>query len=291
METVQVFTKNQQQWKVRPLEAGAIADWTAEVERLGWGGPVGRVVAHASYLINLASPDDELWEKSVDLMRIEIERCEALGIRYLVHHPGASTTSTAEAGIGRIAEAYRRLLRETRGYTTISCLENTVGGGSTLGRSFEEMAEIRGRICEATGEPERIGFCFDTCHAHAGGYDLSTLAGAEGALEQWAGICGMKYLRVVHMNDSKVPAGSRRDRHAHIGAGTIGGPSRRPTARRLAASGFRAVVNRPELRDVPKILETPKEDTPAGTPMDLINVARLRRLMETAKADKPARRK
>ena len=288
MDTVQVFTKNQQQWKVRPLDPAAVADWTGELDRLGWRG---RAVAHASYLINLASPDDDLWHKSIDLMRVEIERCEALSIPLLVHHPGAYTTSTALRGIRRIAKAYKRLLSDTRGFATICCLENTVGSGSNLGRTFEELASLREAICETSGAPERVGYCFDTCHAHAGGYDLSTREGADRVLDQWDTVCGMENVKALHLNDSKAPMGSRRDRHAHIGQGTIGGPSRRPTTARLARSGFAAVVNRPELQQVPKILETPKEQTPAGTPMDRINLARLRRLMESPKADKPGRRK
>lgn len=288
LDTVQVFTKNQQQWRVPPLDPGAVTAWTTEMKRLGWQG---RTVAHASYLINLASPDDELWAKSVDLMRVEIERCETLGIPYLVHHPGACTTSTPEDGLRRIVKAYKRLFRETRGYQTVSCLENTVGSGSNHGRTFEELADLRARIVEATGAPDRIGFCFDTCHAHAGGYDLATRAGAEAVLDRWDALCGLGRLRVLHMNDSKTPCGSRRDRHAHIGEGTIGGPARRPTRARLAASGFAAVVNRPELQGVPKILETPKETTAAGTPKDLINLSRLKRLLEPRQADKLAARK
>ena len=288
MDTVQVFTKNQQQWRVPDLAPATVDAWTAELDRLGWRA---RTVAHASYLINLASPDDELWARSVDLMRIEIERCEALAIPYLVHHPGACTTSTPEAGLRRIARAYRQLFRETRGYQTVSCLENTVGAGSNHGSAFEELADLRARICDATGAPDRIGFCFDTCHAHAAGYDMATRPGAEAVLDRWDATCGMANLRVLHMNDSKTPAGSRRDRHAHIGEGTIGGPSRRPTRARLGASGFAAVVNRPELRNLPKILETPKERTPAGTPKDLINLSRLRRLLEPRQADKLAARK
>ena len=177
METVQVFTKNQQQWKVKPLEADAVADWTGEIKRLGWQG---RTVSHASYLINLASPDDELWAKSVDLMAVEIERCETLGIQFLVHHPGAYTTSTPARGLGRIAKAYTRLLKRTRGYQTILCLEDTVGSGSNLGRTFEELADLRARILDKSPEPDRVGYCFDTCHAHAGGYDMSTRQGGRG---------------------------------------------------------------------------------------------------------------
>lgn len=263
MDTVQVFTKNQQQWKVRPLDEACISAWKTRVAGLGWDG---RTVAHASYLINLASPDDALWGKSVDLMQVELERCEALGIPFLVHHPGAATTSTPEAGLDRIVAAYRELFTRTGGFKTVSCLENTVGGGSVLGREFEQLALLRARIADATGAPERVGFCFDTCHAHAGGYDLSTRAGAEAALEAWERTCGLKAIRVLHLNDSKGKAGSRLDRHEHVGKGTIG------------EAGFGVVLSRPEFEWVPKILETPKGKDPEGKDLDGVNLACLWRL-------------
>lgn len=280
MDTVQVFTKNQQQWRVRPLDPAVVADWRAEIRRLGWEG---RTVSHASYLINLASPDDDLWAKSIDLMQVEIDRCEELGIPYLVHHPGAYTTSDRESGLVRIAEAYAALLDRTAGYRTISCLENTVGSGSNLGRTFEELALLRQMITDRTGRPERVGFCFDTCHAHAGGYDLSTRESGQMVLDEFDEACGLANLRVVHINDSVGDLGSRRDRHAHIGQGTIGGGTRFD---RLRRSGFTAVVNRPELASVPKILETPKGQTEAGTPLDTLNLRRLRRLAGVDRADR-----
>jgi deoxyribonuclease IV len=269
MDTVQVFTKNQQQWKAPALADSAVREWTGELARLGWRG---RTVAHASYLINLASPSDELWERSISLMRIEIERCETLEIPFLVHHPGSPTGSGVEYGIARITEAYRRLLAETRGYRTICCLENTVGAGSTLGGPFEELAQLRLRILEASREPARVGFCFDTCHAHAAGHDFSTREAGEHVLDSFDQICGLSSLRVVHVNDCKSLIGSHLDRHAHIGEGTIGKGG-------LARSGFAALLARPELRHVPKILETPKGKTPSGTDLDTLNLRRLRKLM------------
>ncbi|MCW5775204.1 MAG: deoxyribonuclease IV [Phycisphaeraceae bacterium] len=275
LECVQVFTKNQQQWKAPPLDGAQVADWTAEVARLGWQA---RTVSHASYLINLASPNADLHAKSVDLMHVEIERCEALGIPFLVHHPGAATDGDPDAGLARIARAYRELFRRTRGYRTVSCLENTVGSGTNLGRTFEELARLRSMILGEGADPERVAFCFDTCHAHAGGYDLSEREGAARVLDDFDSICGEDLMRVVHLNDSKGAVGSRLDRHAHVGEGTIGGSTR---ADRLARSGFAAVVNRPSLRGVPKILETPKGNSPKGTPHDTINLRRLRRLQES----------
>lgn len=275
LDTVQVFTKNQQQWKVKPLGDRAIADWVIHRDRLGFHD---RIVSHASYLINLASPDSALWKKSIDMMIVEIERCEALGIRYLVHHPGAYTTSTADKGLSRIARAYQRILSRTEGFRTICCLENTVGSGSNLGRTFDELADLRHRILDASPLPERVGFCLDTCHAHAGGYDMSTRPAGEFALELFDRHCGLENLRVMHLNDSLGELGSRRDRHAHIGEGTI---AKGTSKKDLSASGFAAVVNHPALREVPKILETPKETTRAGTPMDTINLRRLTRLIES----------
>jgi deoxyribonuclease-4 len=270
MDTVQVFTKNQQQWKVAPLATETIADWTGHVKRLGWQG---RLVAHASYLINLASPNDELWEKSIDLMRVEIERCETLGITYLVHHPGSPTGSGVAAGLNRIASAYKRLFSETKGFKTVSCLENTVGAGSTLGGKFEELARMRDMIVDATGYGARVGFCFDTCHAHAAGYDMGDRDAADRVLDAFDASCGLMNLRVVHMNDSKAAMGSKRDLHAHLGEGTIG-----KAAKTLSKTGFAAVTNRPELVEVPMILETPKGENEEGIPYDTLNLQRLRKL-------------
>lgn len=283
LDCVQVFTKNQQQWRVKPLADGEIREWAGELKRLGWEsvpGQPARTVSHASYLINLAAPDPELWGKSIDLMTEEVVRCEALTIPLVVHHPGAFTTSSREVGLVRITQAYAEILKRTRGYRTILCLENTVGSGSNMGREFAELAALRAMIAESVGSGDRVGYCFDTCHAHAGGYDMSTRAGANAILDEFDRTCGLSNMRAIHLNDSKGGVGSRLDRHAHIGEGTIGGPSKRPTAARLSASGFAAVVNRPELGGVPKILETPKESTEAGTPLDTINLARLRRLVE-----------
>lgn len=269
LDTVQVFTKNQQQWNAKPLDPASVREWSAECARLKWND--GRIVSHASYLANLASVDEDLREKSIALMRIEIERCEQLGIRLLCFHPGAFTTSTLEQGIVRIADACGRLINETAGFSVVLCLENVAGQGSTIGRTFEELADIRRRIVEATGEPGRIGFCIDTAHAHAAGYDLSTSAGAQKVVKQLCDTLntdprGEAAIRCMHLNDSKTPCGSRVDRHAHIGEGTIG------------LAGFAAMVNHPAFSGIPKVMETPKGET-KGQAWDLDNVARLRGLI------------
>lgn len=264
-DTVQVFTKNQQQWAAKPLDPAMVRDWNARVAALGWGD---RMVSHASYLINLATHQDELWRKSIDLMTDEIERCETLGIRYLVHHPGSFVGHTLDAGLARIADAYRELFNRTRGYQTVSCLEDTAGGGSTIGGPFEDLARLRSMIIDKTGEPPRIAYCLDSCHMHAFGHDLSTRQAAEKALDHFHATCGIENLRVFHLNDSKGAVGSRLDRHAHIGEGTIGAPN-------LSHSGFAAIVNHPVIAKIPKILETPKENRADAVPWDIINRARL----------------
>lgn len=275
MDTVQIFTKNQQQWKAKPLDPAVVRDWRARTAELGWQE---RTVSHASYLINLGSPDDELRRKSIELMTDEIQRCEELGIPFLVHHPGAFTTSTREEGLSRIAKAYSQLLKRSAGYRTVLCLENTVGGGSVLGREFAELAALRGLIIEQTGAPERVGFCFDTCHAHAGGYDLSSAPAVRNSLAEWDRTCGLKHIRVLHMNDSKTPLGSRRDRHEHIGAGSIG------------LDGFRAVLAEPAFADRPKIMETPKGEKSKGLAWDSVNLAALRGMVETGEPSPPRKR-
>lgn len=280
LDTVQIFTKNQQQWHAKPLTDSAVRAWLDELNRLGWRD---RTVSHASYLANLASPDDTLWERSIALMIEEIERCEALSIPFLVHHPGAFTSSTREAGLARIAAAYARLLRATPGFRTVCCLEGTVGAGTQLGGTLDDLADLRRLILDLTPQPERVGFCLDTCHLHASGEDLSTSVAAADLLRRFDHACGLPNLRVVHLNDSKGACGSHLDRHEHIGQGTVGG-----SPQRLAESGFAVFVNHPALRDVPKILETPK-GVHNATPWDSINLQRLKSLLTTpARSKSPA---
>lgn len=276
LDCVQVFTKNQQQWKAPALAPAAVAMWNEAIGEAGWAastdGPQ-RVVSHASYLANMGSPDAELWEKSVGLMREEVERCERLKIGLLVFHPGSSTGSPREEGAERIARGAARLLNETRGYRTVLCLENVAGAGSTLGRTFEELAGLRTRILELAIElgvdareaEGRVGFCLDTCHMHAAGYDLASgNDGGMAALTQVRAVLGIENVRCLHLNDSKGVAGSRLDRHEHIGEGTIG------------LKGFEAFLRDEVLSGVPKIMETPKGETKGGEAFDSINVSRLR---------------
>ncbi len=263
LDTVQVFTKNQRQWKVKPLDDADADEWVRRLRELSW---TDRAVSHNSYLINLASPNDELWEKSLNLQREEINRCERLSIPFLVSHPGAHTGSGADAGLKRIADAYTSLLKDTAGYNTVICLENTVGGGSNLGGPFEHLATIRNLLLDNIPDEaeSRIAFCFDTCHALAFGHDVRTPETVNETLDSFQSLCGAGSIKVAHFNDSKAPFASHKDRHEHIGLGHLG------------ADGFRALTNHPALRDIPKILETPKDDHDSGTPWDAVNLQLLR---------------
>lgn len=283
-DCLQVFTANQRQWKTPPLTDEARNAWLTELKAMDWHrrrGPV-HVVSHNSYLVNLASPERENRTRSIELQRTELERCEALGIRCCVAHPGAhlgpapkagvphdldAEPSKSElAGLQRIARALDQIHKELPGYRTITCLETTVGSGSNLGYAFHHLDFIRNEV----NEPERVGFCVDTCHITAAGYDLSTDESADAVIAEMLRVLGRTNIRAFHMNDSVHPCGSRKDRHAGIGEGTCG------------RSCFRAVMNHAAFRAVPKVLETPKGTDERGVSLDLVNVRRLKRLIRTA---------
>jgi deoxyribonuclease IV len=292
LDCVQVFTKNQQQWRVAELDAGAVDEWLGVAERMGWlerggaGGDKGaarvgtptRLVSHASYLANLASPDDSLYAASVDLMRTEIQRAARLGIGCVVFHPGAHTTGARPDGVRRIIDACVRLLEMPLPGDAMSrpvlCLENVAGAGTTIGGAMEELAQIRRAVVDAGGEAGRIGFCIDTCHAHVYGEDLSTAAGARAFVMKMEATIGLSNVRVLHVNDAKPPAGSRLDRHEHIGSGTIG----RDGFAAFFAS-FIGAQRAAGLPSVPMILETAKGRGQDGRLFDELNAALVRSLL------------
>ncbi|MGF1633623.1 MAG: deoxyribonuclease IV, partial [Phycisphaerae bacterium] len=260
LDTVQVFTKNQRQWKVKPLDGEARDAWNARIDELGWAG---RTVAHDSYLINLASPDPALRSKSIDLFVEEVRRCGQLGIGFLVTHPGAHMGEGEPAGLRRVAEALDDVharTPEAAGHV-LTCLESTAGQGTSLGYKLEHLAEILSLV----KHPERLGVCLDTAHLFAAGYDLRG-DGYAAFRKQLARLFGVKQVKVWHLNDSKKPLGSRVDRHAHIGHGEIG------------LEGFRGIVNDSAWAKVPKILETPKETDDAGRAWDAVNLETLQSL-------------
>ncbi len=259
MDTVQVFTKNQQQWKCKPLEQAAIDTWTQHCQTAGFT----QTVSHDSYLINLASPDETLWRKSIDLFIEEIRRCDQLGIPYLVSHPGAHMGEGEEKGLARVAEALDIVHKIIPTDRVITCLEITAGQGSSLGYRLEHLASI----IEQVDDRSRLGVCLDTAHLLAAGYDFRgrKYAAFRKDVEK---IVGLERVKVLHLNDSKKDVGSRVDRHEHIGLGYVGD------------DGFRPIVRDEAFREIPKILETPKAKHEDGREWDAVNLERLRGLME-----------
>ena len=258
---LQIFTKNANQWRAKPLTDEDIARFTATIA----ASPIdaGAVVAHDSYLINLGSPDDAKWEQSVAAFADELRRCDQLGVPYLVTHPGAHMGSGEEAGLARVAAGLIRALEMSERATVL--LETTAGQGTYLGGRFAHLA----RLLELTPPAllDRVGICLDTCHVFVAGYDIST---PEGYADTWAEFdrkIGRDRLRVLHLNDAKKPFGSHTDRHEGIGKGHIG------------EAGFRLIMNDPLLRDRIHLLETPKGDDLAE---DRENIAILRGLIAQA---------
>ena len=257
-DTVQVFTKNQQQWKIRSLDPAAVADWRLHCDRLKYD----YIVSHASYLINLASPEEVLRRKSIDLFVEEIRRCAVLKIPYLVAHPGAHMGEGEPAGLKRIAESLDAVHAAIPADGVTTCLEITAGQGTSLGYKLEHLAEIISLV----GAPERMAVCFDTAHLFAAGYDFRGRK-YQKFMREVETTVGIKRLRVWHLNDSKKEFGSRVDRHEHIGRGTIG------------LDGFKPIVRDKAFKQVPKILETPKSKDDNGRDWDAVNLNALKDLM------------
>ncbi len=250
---VQIFTKNANRWSAPPVSA---AEQLAFREAWRQSG-IGPVMVHDAYLINLAAVDPDNWAKSKAAMQEELQRCTALGIPYLIAHPGAHLGAGVDAGIRRIREALTEIFAASDPAVRL-LLENTAGQGSYLGGDFSHLA----RLMEGFGE--RVGVCFDTCHAHAAGYDLASDEGYEQTMAAFAREVGFDRLFAFHLNDSMKGCGSKVDRHAHIGAGAIG------------AAGFARLVRDQRFSHLPMVLETPKGDD--GEEMDRINLALLRQL-------------
>jgi deoxyribonuclease-4 len=253
---LQLFTKTPNQWREPAIDAATRELFRAELEQSG----IRAVTSHDSYLINLASPDPALSARSVKSFIAELQRCEELGIPYVVSHPG-NYIEDRQAGLVRNAANYARCLERVPGRVMV-LLESTAGSGTALGRSFEELAELRERI--PAPHRDRIGFCADTCHLYSAGYDL--VGDYDGVWERWEHCIGLQHLHCLHLNDSKTPFASRRDRHELIAEGTLG------------AEPFRRIMRDPRLRGVIKIIETPKGD-------DLVTMDRkmLRRLRAYAR--------
>lgn len=255
---VQVFTKNNRQWAGPPINEEDVVRWQEQMPALG----IQYAVSHASYLINLASPKDDLWAKSRAAQKDELVRAHAYAIPHVVLHPGSHTGAGDDFGIARIAEALNRIHDETPDCAdTATCLEIMAGQGNVLGRNLEQLSAIIDQV----EDKRRVGVCLDTCHAYATGYDIRTAEGYAGFMTEVDRWLGLDAVKVWHFNDSKGALGSNLDRHTHIGEGEIG------------AEGFRHILNDARWDGTAMLLETPKEDT---LEEDAMNLARLCALVE-----------
>jgi deoxyribonuclease-4 len=254
-EVIQMFVKNERQWKAKPLEEDAVAEFKAAMK----ANRIRTAFAHDTYLINMASPKEDMWRKSVDAFVDELERCEALGLAFLVTHPGSPGDAGEAVGIENMGRGLNEAHARTRGYRVRVLLETTAGQGATVGRTFEQMRGIFDQVTDA----DRLGVCLDTCHVWASGYDISTREGYEKTMDAFDRTLGIKRIEAFHVNDSKKGLGCRVDRHENIGKGTIG------------LEAFRCLMRDDRFRDVPKVIETPKEDN-----MDPVNLGILREMAD-----------
>jgi deoxyribonuclease-4 len=264
-EALQIFTKSTGQWRARPLPDEEIDAFRERIRDTG----IRPVVAHTSYLINLAAADPALRARSIAALREELDRADALGLDGLVMHPGSYTRGTEDEGLHLIAGALSGLLRERPHARARILLEHTAGQGTNLGHRFEHLA----RIIERLGGSSRVGVCLDTCHLLSAGYDIRSEEGYATTFRDFDRIVGLERLEVFHLNDSRKPCGSRVDRHEHIGRGCIG------------LDPFRRLLNDRRFAHLAMLLETPKLDTPENRrrsdvdPWDARNLRTLRRLI------------
>lgn len=254
---LQIFTKNASTWK----EIGLSADDIDQFHRARKKTKIQSICSHASYLINLASPDRRKHDMSLKALEHELVRSSRLGIAHVILHPGSHMGLGEDNGLRRIAQGINTVLQRLPDTPCQLVLETTAGQGSNVGYRFEHLA----KIADMVQREEKLGFCFDTCHVFAAGYDLRTTMAYQDTIRAFDKTIGLRHLWVIHLNDSKKALGSHVDRHEHIGAGAIG------------IETFRLIMNDPRFKAVPKMLETPK---PEGLiDYDHINLERLRALV------------
>ena len=239
-EAIQIFTKNQRQWKSKPLLKSKIENYQNEFSK----SKIRMAVSHDSYLINLGSPKEDKLMQSREAFWDEIERCQQLEIPYLIFHPGSHVGSGEKAGLRMIAESLNEALSKEKGYKTQLLLETTAGQGTNLGYTFEQLAEIISWI----KEKDRVGICVDSCHIFAAGYEIRTRKKYQSTMKHLDEVIGLKKVKAFHLNDSKTELGSRVDRHEHIGKGHLG------------LEAFRMVVNDERFLGLPIVLETPGDE-------------------------------
>ncbi len=255
---IQIFTKNSNQWREPVLSSDDIAKYRAAKNK----SKVRVVVSHGSYLINLCGATDYLLENSRNSFIEEIKRCDALEIKYLIFHPGAHTTMGRKEAVKIVADSLNHAHNATKKSQVVTLIETTAGQGTTLGSSFEEIAQMISFV----KDKERVGVCIDTCHIFAAGYDVRTRGSYDRTMSEFDRVVGFDMLHAIHLNDAKKPLKSHVDRHEQIGKGEIGKP----------AFGF--FMNEDRFVDIPKVLETPKGDD--GYKMDIVNLKTLRSLIQ-----------
>jgi deoxyribonuclease-4 len=265
-ETAQIFSKNASQWRARPLPPDEIAAFRKAVRETG----ISPVVAHASYLINLATPAEALRAQSIAALGEEVDRAEALGLMGVVLHPGARMHAPVDQALSLISSALVQVLKARPRGETMILIEHTAGQGSTMGSTFEEIAAMLG----GARNNRRLGVCLDTCHLLASGYNLCSEDGYRSTFESFDSLIGFERLKVFHVNDSKKPCMSRVDRHEHIGKGCLG------------LEPFRRLLNDPRFDHLPMILETEKRESREKgkvviDPLDDMNLNTLRRLRKS----------
>ncbi len=258
-QCVQFFSKNNNQWAAKPLRSGDVARFQQALRACDVSHPL----IHDSYLINLASPQKELWHRSIDAFVEELHRAELLGVPYVVTHPGCHTTKTERQGLRRVVHALDAVSRQASDWKVRVLLETTAGQGTSLGASFEHLGFLLGE----TKRADRLDVCFDTCHVFAAGYPLGTRREYDATMGRFDAVVGLRRIKAFHLNDSKRSLGSRVDRHEHIGRG------------RMGLEPFRHLMNDPRFRNIPMYLETPKGEE-AGESLDAVNLRTLRGLME-----------
>lgn len=277
-ETIMVFTKSNRQWRARPITEEDETLYQATAQKYP---QIQSVAVHASYLINLASPDEVLWERSKEALYVEWQRAAQMGMETVTFHPGSAVDGDTQAGLERIVRGLSWIVEQTQESTlqTTLCLETMAGQGSQLGFSFEHLAYI---LQTVGASPQQLGICLDTCHIFAAGYPMRTQQEYTETMTELDRIVGLKHIQCFHLNDSVHPLGSRKDRHAHIGEGEIG------------IEGFAALLNDPIWSGHPGYLETPKtrkeakvskgtkvrKTKTASIEMDSVNLERLRALQQ-----------
>ncbi len=253
-DTLQIFSKSNNQWAASAIQPEDAKRFQQAAKQSG----IGPVFSHTAYLINVGSPEKENWEKSREALKVELERAATLGLSFIVLHPGSRKETDEAACLQRIAEAVAWVIDKTKGSPVRVLYEIAAGQGSSVGYSFEHLRDL----LRLTDRPDRTGICLDTCHMFAAGYDIRTKAAYEKTFGEMDRIVGIRNIRAVHLNDSKKELGCRVDRHEHIGKGSIG------------LEAFRCLMNDARFRDVPMVLETPKDEETLAEDMENLRVLR-----------------